>query len=313
MVVDTILCGNAWQLAPTLDDESVNCIVTSPPYWGLRDYGCEGQFGLEKTPDEYIARLVELFTLLHPKLRKDGTLFVNIGDSYLGSNCGSNDYREAGSSISKSDDKYKGQKPGSYGRAKDMACIPEMFVLTMRQAGWWKRNTIIWSKLNPMPESVTDRCTTAHEYIFFFTRSAKYWIDMDAVRQGNAREWDANNGGSISTGRQVGCKGKMGDMSTHPKGYPLPNPLGANLKTVWQFPTQPYHEAHFTTYPEKLPETCILMGCPQDGLVLDPFAGSGTTCAVAKRLRRHYLGFELNPEYVKLCEKRVAQCQQPMF
>lgn len=387
-----MLTGNAWELAGQLSAESVNCIVTSPPYWGLRDYGVDGQFGLEKTPDEYIAKLVELFSILRPKLRKDGTLFVNLGDSYIANpgdrnkvggieGMATQEKKDAGAcmSINKHN---KGLKP------KDLCLIPFRFALAMQAAGWWVRNVIIWAKPNPMPESVTDRCTTSHEYIFFFTRSAKYWCDMDAVREELLPQSIERNQYAWNSQQRCQSPDEKRGEDNRPAGE-LMNPAGRNLRSVWTFPTQPYPEAHFATFPEKLPGTCILMGCPEkacavcgkpyerqieqgeliamnkrgltgggtkddrkkhdeynldkaeswqgkpgkcyertdlgifptcscnsttdSGVVLDPFAGSGTTLAVAKRLRRHYLGFELSPEYVQLCEKRLQLTQQPMF
>jgi len=165
------------------------------------------------------------------------------------------------------------------------------------------------SKPNPMPESVTDRCTKSHEYIFLLTKSARYYFDQDSIREPHKRIWDATNGGSISTGRMVEAGGAMGDMSSHPKGYPLPNPNGANRRSVWTITTKPYKEAHFATFPEDLVVPMIKAGCPEGGTVLDPFFGAGTTGLVAKKLFRNYIGIELNPEYVKMAEKRIeGQC-----
>jgi len=305
-----------------LKNESVNCIITSPPYWGLRKYdipdliwdgeeGCEhewemengefdlrtakgdypkkneygvrkwqrgfclhcsawrGSLGLEPTPELYVGHIVEIFREVKRVLRKDGTLWLNLGDSYAGSGCGTNDYRTPASISLSKPILYDGPRPQNKVppglKPKDLVGIPWRVAFALQADGWYLRSDIIWSKPNPMPESVTDRPTKAHEYVFLLAKSQKYYFDQEAVREPHVRLWDENNGGSISTGRMVGAGGAMGDMSTHPKGYPLPNPNGRNIRTVWTIPTQPYKEAHFATFPEKLIEPCIKAGTSEKG------------------------------------------------
>lgn len=474
-----ILNGDVMDHLRTLPDESVHCCVTSPPYWGLRDYsrcgcavgkssddvtstlgsggnvtghirepnplcpichgtgkiaGMERQLGLEPTPEEYISNLTQVFHEVKRVLRKDGTCWVNIGDCYSGGTTGRND---VGSS--KGDESGGINKPGYGGpvvsreipdglKPKDLVGQPWRLAFALQADGWYLRSDIIWAKPNPMPESVTDRPTKAHEYIFLLSKSPRYFYDQEAVREPNVRSWDENNGGSISTGRLDGI-GAMGGMKSHPKGYPLPNPAGRNSRTVWEIATQPYPEAHFATFPEELPRRCIKAGtsekgcCPKCGspwervienpkipsemrnrddstkmsfkvtqvgggqkiqewrdanpprtvgwrptcecaneppchncshsqkealgnrgiemfciktglyrhkrcedydgpassslepipcVVLDPFAGSGTTGAVARGMGRSSILIELNPEYVKLIKDRVRADHKPL-
>lgn len=285
--------------------------VTSPPYYGLRDYGHPEQLGLEETPEQYIANMVKVFSLVRELLSDDGILWVNIGDSYYNYRPGAGQALVKQSVASNDQDlpqtcARRGNKQDGL-KEKDLIGIPWMLAFALRADGWYLRQDIIWHKPNPMPESVTDRCTKAHEYIFLLSKSQKYFYDQDSIRTPHVREWDESNGGSVSTGRMVKAGGAMGDMSSHPKGYPLPNPLGANKRSVWTVNTKPYSGAHFAVFPEELIEPCILAGSRIGDIVFDPFMGSGTTAQVAQKFGRQYLGCELNPAYEELQNNRTAQ------
>jgi DNA modification methylase len=284
--------------------------VTSPPYYGLRDYGHDGQIGLEETPEEYIAAMVEVFRCVRDVLADDGTLWLNIGDSYYNYRPGkgqalvkqsvANSDQDLPQTCARRGNKLEGLKE------KDLIGIPWMLAFALRADGWYLRQDIIWHKPNPMPESVQDRCTKAHEYIFLMSKSQKYYYDADAIREPHKRLWDESNGGNMS---DVGHKknGKIETKQTHPNGYPMPNELGANKRSVWTVTTKPYEGAHFAVFPQDLIEPCILAGAAPGQVVLDPFMGSGTTAQVAQHLGRQYLGCELNPEYKPLQEKRLRQ------
>ena len=297
--------GNCLDVLRTMPDQSVHCCVTSPPYFGLRDYGNAAQIGLEQTPAEYVARLVDVFREVRRVLRDDGTLWLNIGDSYAMSTKGAGgqgkQHTNAGS-IHKS----RAWRIPPELKPKDLIGIPWRVAFALQADGWWLRQDIIWHKPNPMPESVRDRCTKAHEYIFLLTKSEQYYYDADVIREPHARLWNETNGGNMA---DVGHKknGKIESRQTHPKGYPLPNPLGRNRRSVWTVATKPYKGAHFATFPPALIEPCILAGCPdEDGVVLDPFNGAGTTGIVALQHGRRYIGIELNPEYINLAVDRIG-------
>jgi DNA modification methylase len=274
--------------------------VTSPPYYGLRDYGHEGQLGLEETPEQYITAMVEVFRCVWDVLEDDGTLWLNIGDSYNGSggqgtkpNIMSKEAAEGrgGKAI-----KVDGIKP------KDLIGIPWMMAFALRADGWYLRQDIIWHKPNPMPESVQDRCTKAHEYIFLLSKSHKYHFDHEAIKEemigkphapkNKANKNDGHLRNDVGTERMDKVWGESGM---------------ANKRSVWTVTTKPYEGAHFAVFPTELIEPCILAGAPVGGIVLDPFMGSGTTAQVAQDLGRQYLGCELNPEYGKLQKKRISQ------
>ena len=307
----------------TLPDHSVHCCVTSPPYWGLRDYGVTGQIGLEKTPDEYIARIVEVFGAVRPVLRDDGTLWVNLGDTYCnsdkwgggGANTGKHTKAPDGSveswkAVRRKWSTVEGIKP------KDLVGIPWRVALALQADGWYLRSDIIWHKPNAMPESVTDRPTKAHEYIFLLSKSERYYYDSAAIREPTAvprKEGPNALRGQVAI-RPRGARlepliGAHGTLGHDGNGYRMPgkwnNPLGRNQRSVWTVATQPYSDAHFATFPPKLIEPCILAGCPAGGTILDPFSGSGTTGMVALRHGRHYVGIELKPEYVAMSRKRI--------
>jgi|2_EtaG_2_1085320.scaffolds.fasta_scaffold16624_4 DNA modification methylase len=313
-----------------LADESVNCCVTSPPYWGLRDYGtakwkggdknCEHkpkfkpsvsatvgndvkdigkiyykdickdcgairkdeQLGLEETLEEFVENLVKLFREIKRVLKKDGTVWLNLGDSYSSSG------RETTTNQSLRGNNDYGvtrPKPNKDIKPKDLIGIPWRVAFALQSDGWYLRQDIIWHKPNPMPESVTDRCTKSHEYIFLLTKSSKYFYDADAIKEK-----------SISFGNDK--RSGLGDsfVTINEK---------RNKRSVWTVNTKPCSDAHFAVYPQKLIEPCIKAGCPENGLVLDPFMGGGTTAIVARKLNRNYVGFELNDEYIKIAENRL--------
>jgi DNA modification methylase len=310
------IIGDALRELRKLPDASVNCCVTSPPYWGLRDYGVPGQLGLERTPAEYVARMVELFREVRRVLRDDGTLWLNLGDSYAHNGpCG------GGSPVAKRDhagldqepyrmtDKAK-QKQMAYRvppglKPKDLVGIPWRVAFALQADGWYLRSDIIWHKPNPMPESVTDRPTKAHEYLFLLTKSERYWYDAAAVRE-NRQTAGNRYVGARYKGR-VGGHGTSGSLQRYEASGLQPSATeGRNRRTVWNIATKPYAGAHFATFPPALIEPCILAGCSAGGTVLDPFAGAGTTALVAQKHGRNSIGIELNPEYVRMAKARVA-------
>jgi len=297
--VNQIICGDCLDVLKELPDGAVDCCVTSPPYWGLRDYGVEGQLGLEKTPEEYVAKMVEVFREVRRVLKPEGTLWLNLGDSYNGSGGAGGDYNTGG--LKEGQPKY-GRKDTPTLKPKDLVGIPWMVAFALRADGWWLRQDIIWAKPNPMPESVTDRCTKSHEYIFLMSKSAKYYYDNDAIREPHAEP----------------LRGKKKHESDNPHNAPKEsmairwtpevreyNPAGRNKRSVWTVNTHSFSEAHFATFPPKLIEPCILGGCPEGGIVLDPFMGAATTALTAYQNRRNYLGIELNLEYIKMAERRL--------
>lgn len=294
----TIHHGDSWELASRLEPQSINAIVTSPPYWGLRDYGHEGQFGLEDTPQKFVARLVDLFDLLRPALRDDGTVWLNLGDSYAGNVSRASNNGRAG---------FGTEREGVFSRipeglkSKDLAGIPWRVAFALQDAGWYLRQDIIWAKPNPMPESVTDRCTKSHEYLFLLSKSPRYYFDHEAIK-----EPTVTNVGDAKI-RFGGSKyGDSDDPKHKTKSGNVYEQTGLrNKRDVWTIPAKPFKGAHFAVMPEALVEPCILAGVPQGGTVLDPFMGSGTTISVANRLGRNSVGFELNSEYIDV----ALQCR----
>jgi DNA modification methylase len=300
-----ILNGDCIEMMKTLPDRSVNCCVTSPPYFGLRDYGHEGQIGLEETPEAFVQKMVEVFREVNRVLRDDGTLWLNLGDSYAGSGKGRNgdgspnvdplskQATSAGTIIGKL---IKSQTPDC--KPKDLIGIPWRVAFALQADGWYLRQDIIWHKPNPMPESVTDRCTKAHEYIFLLSKSARYFYDAPSIEED--AKWE-RWGNQTENKKHCGTGGHLGGKSLSE----LPIRDKKNKRSVWSIPTKSYRGAHFATFPTDLVRPCILAGCPTGGTVLDPFGGSGTTGQVAMEEGRKAILCELNPEYVQLMNQRL--------
>jgi len=293
---------------------SVQCCVTSPPYWGLRDYGHGDQLGMEETPDLFVANMVKVFAGVKRVLRDDGTLWLNIGDSYAGSwgNQGRKSERGTQRPINGEmltpvhDGRYPdarsntGKIPdGANFKAKDLVGIPWLLAFALRADGWYLRSEIIWAKPNPMPESVTDRPTKAHEQVFLLTKSPRYFYGADAVREAHEHPNATRTRGSFAPGS---LQENLGKYWKTPNGN---HPSGRNKRTVWTVATQPFAGAHFATFPPKLIEPMVLAGSKPGDTVLDPFSGSGTTGMVALRHDRSYIGLELNPEYAELSRNRI--------
>lgn len=357
--------GDCREVLKTLPAESVNCVVTSPPYFGLRDYGtgqwvggkadCEhkpsttpakrglksstlaggkkstghqqrgfkqvclrcgagrvdSQIGLEPTPDDYVAQMVAVFREIHRVLRKDGVVWLNLGDSYAqtggtGTQGASGQRANRRHTQTRLLNKMPGLKP------KDLIGIPWRVALALQADGWYLRQDIIWHKPNPMPESVTDRCTKAHEYIFLLSKSQKYFYNADAIREPHNGVDDKRNDGT-------GKKNFYSDQAKYNQADPERqrtkidavafHPLGRNKRSVWSITTKPFADAHFAVFPLELILPCVMAGCPKDGVVLDPFTGSGTTGLAAKKLNRKFIGVELNPTYAAMAQKRIAKAE----
>jgi site-specific DNA-methyltransferase (adenine-specific) len=293
-----------------MPNSTVDCCISSPPYWGLRDYGVDGQIGLEENYSEFIAKLIELYREIQRVLKPTGTCFVNLGDTYAGSGSGTTKNADTSKYVENSKQVYvlpngtaKASKFRGTNLNKSLLMIPERFAIGMIDAGWILRNQIIWHKPNQMPSSATDRFTVDFEKIFFFVKQGKYYFEQqfDPYTEPLDR-----------------CAGQMirGNYKTKTDQFAIqerngrdmrPNPEGKNMRTVWSINTEPFPEAHFATYPEKLVKRMIEAGCPENGLVLDPFMGAGTTAVVAKKLNRNYTGFELNPKYKLIAENRLIK------
>ena len=301
---NTIINGNSLEVLKSLPDNSIDCCVTSPPYYALRDYGCDGQIGLEETPEKYIESLCDVFSEVRRLLTPQGTLWLNIGDSYNGNKVGNTEVVK-NKKVSESNDFHK--KLWSEAKPKDLIGIPWMLAFALRSQGWYLRQDIIWHKPNPMPESVTDRCTKSHEYIFLLSKSQKYYFDYESIMEPCADQ-ERNNFQSGSRANGINKDRNDNDLGERSKTWKpktIDNQKVRNKRDVWEVNTKPCKEAHFATYPFELIKPCILAGCPENGIVLDPFMGSGTTAIVARSLNRNYLGVELNPEYIKIAHKRL--------
>lgn len=322
--INTTIEGDALEVLKSLPSNLVNCIVTSPPYYRQRDYGFKGQIGMEATPEKYISRLVEVFREAKRVLRNDGTLWVNIADSYAGSGKGAANYPEnvkkykqgtnhgslsCKASIKSTNSKYK---------PKDLIGIPWMLAFALRADGWYLRQDIIWSKPNPMPESVQDRCTKSHEYIFLLSKSKKYYFDADAIktdainplddirRMNQVKDTHKYKPDNLMNGiRQRKQKPNIDTKGGNQGIGDIPTKLKANKRSVWTVVAKPYKEAHFATFPEKLIDDCIKAGCPENGIVLDMFSGSGTTFITSRKLNRNAIAIEFKPDYIKISDKRI--------
>jgi len=294
--------GDAIETLGALPAESAQMCVTSPPYWGLRDYGVQGQLGLEATPEEYVSSVVDVCREVRRVLKEDGTLWLNLGDTYS-RDAGSD--RDTGDSDAISNKQQKRQarpdrrnKPPSGLKPKDLVGIPWRVALALQDDGWYLRSDIIWHKPNPMPESVTDRPTTSHEHIFLLSKSKHYYYDADAVSE----PADKGHAGSrFDTGKTGGhMKGRSQNGERDEDGT-------RNKRDVWTVSTKPYPEAHFAVYPPDLIEPCILAGSAEGDTVLDPFAGAGTTGLVALAKGRDFTGIDLNREYVEMAAERIRK------
>lgn len=304
----TLLLGDALEQLRGMPEGAVNCIVTSPPYFGQRDYGTEGQYGLEATPVEYVETMRALFAEARRVLADDGTLWLNLGDSY---------YSGKGEPT-QPDDKNVARRLGkrvldgpTWGLPrKNLIGIPWRTAFALQDDGWILRNEIIWSKPNAMPEPVRDRLSTRHEHLFLFAKQPRYWFDLDAIREPLARPEALGEG--IVFGGAKGPRGKVGGSARRSGGNvsvygASGSAKGRNPGDVWDITTKPYPAAHFAVFPIELPLRCIKAGCKPGGTVLDPFSGSGTTGAAARQLGRKYVGVDLNPAYHDLARARFAQ------
>lgn len=304
-----ILIGDVRSKLQDLEEQSMQTVVTSPPYWGLRDYGNDGQIGLEQTPDEYVAEMVNVFREVWRVLKDDGTLWLNLGDSYASFRDGkatpdTTRGNSNGTLVEKglAKNRMASTFVGTNIKHKDLVGIPWKVAFALQADGWYLRQDIIWAKPNPMPESVKDRCTKSHEYLFLLTKSSKYYFDNQAIKEpsvsnvGNAKiRFGGNKYGDSTDPKHATKSGNVWEPSET-----------RNKRDVWNIPTKPFKGAHFAVMPEALVEPCILAGSREGDLVLDPFAGSGTVGVVAKRYNRDFVGVELNPEYAQIAKERIG-------
>jgi len=300
-----ILVGDVLNRLGELPEKSVQCVVTSPPYWGLRDYGHDNQIGLEQTPKEYVNQMVAVFREVNRVLSDDGVLWLNLGDSYSSmrdSKASPDSLRgnSDGTAVSAASNRNPKALKTAGLKHKDLVGIPWRVAFALQDDGWYLRQDVIWAKPNPMPESVKDRCTKSHEYIFMLTKNARYFFDNDAIKEPSANlgKTKIKFGGS-----------KYGD-SDDPKhatksGHEYTDTGLRNKRDVWTIPTKPFKDAHFAVMPEALAEPCILSSSKEGDTVLDPFMGSGTVAVVANKHNRHAVGVELNPEYVEIASRRI--------
>jgi DNA modification methylase len=327
-VTSRILVGDVRDVLRRLPDGAVHCVVTSPPYWALRDYGVDGQLGGEATPEEYVETMLGVFREVRRVLRDDGTLWLNLGDSYIngkGASGGTDPMQSARRFGARPNDK---PAPPGFKR-KDLVLIPFMVAAALRADGWYLRQDIIWHKRNPMPESAKDRPTTSHEHVFLLSKSIRYYYDAAAIAEpiehpDDSTQDDVNR--AFSRRRQTATEvrqepitksqqrdenglrpsGRMGRAPGWRHQGSADQPTMRNKRSVWSISTEPFGGAHFATFPTKLVEPCILAGCPDGGTVLDPFAGAGTTGLVASRLGRRFIGVELSAPYAELARARIA-------
>lgn len=318
-----------------MPDNAVQCCVTSPPYWRQRDYGMPEQFGMEDTPEQYVKKLVELFTEVKRVLKPNGTLWLNLGDGYWGSGkAGSNpEYHDRHKVFNKpAKEKSTFGKPTTGKHAilkpKDLIGFPWKVAFALQQSGWWLRQDIIWYKLNGMPESTTDRCTRCHEYIFMLSKSQRYYYDADAIktnvklstviRMQNAKSSENKHVSGIPGQKRVqqiflprekkqdGHGNRHAGFNARWNKSPYPNGK-VNKRSVWTINCKPLKEKHFAAFPPLIPEICIKAGSKEGDIILDPFMGSGTTALVAALQNRHFIGFELNPAYVDMAHRRLQK------
>jgi DNA modification methylase len=321
-VTVSILNGDCRDMLATLPDGSVQCVVTSPPYFGLRDYGVDGQIGLEPTPDAFTAAMVDVFRQVRRVLRDDGTLWLNLGDSYSTHAAGKVENPMAKSTLAGPQKTQKHANESSRARGdyfrkpgglpeKNLIGIPWRVAFALQADGWYLRQDIIWAKPNPMPESVRDRCTKAHEYIFLMSKSARYYFDAKAIAEPCEKDPKQLQRAKATGRGNQGYATARGNDRGNSGGYPVVDGT-RNKRSVWTVATQTFTDAHFATYPPELIEPCIKAGCPAGGTVLDPFRGAGTTGLVADRLGRNAILIELNPAYAEMAERRITN-DAPLF
>ena len=305
--MNKIFNGDCIHALKKMDAGIINTCVTSPPYFGLRDYGHSGQIGLEDTPEMFVQKLVEVFREVKRVLRDDGTLWLNLGDSYNGSGSNHQPHHKNDSGfqgvIGAEKHKGKGVRIDSL-KPKDLIGIPWMVAFALRSDGWYLRQDIIWHKPNPMPESVTDRCTKSHEYIFLLSKSPRYYFDNEAIKEDSVyfgKDSRSGEGNIRYEGKRTENNTSLGQQS-----FVTINEK-KNKRSVWTVTTKPFKGAHFATFPHDLITPCIKAGCPDGGIVLDPFNGSGTTGQVAMELGFNYYGIELNPEYIEVTKQRYKK------
>lgn len=295
-----VLHGDCRTILATLPDASVQCCVTSPPYFGLRDYGVAGQIGLEASPDAYIAEMVAVFREVRRVLRDDGTLWLNLGDSYARGGRGGGMEGDRGDKQRSNQGALLGPKKAPDGfKPKDLMMMPARVALALQADGWWLRSDIIWTKPNPMPESVVDRPTSAHEHVFLLTKSARYYFDADAVRE--AGEMKPQN--RFTDGKGPKAEG----YAAHRQPTGMTECISRNIRNVWTIATAPFPDAHFATFPPELAERCIKAGSKPGDTILDPFAGAFTAPLVADRLQRNAIGIELSPTYCEMARDRLLK------
>jgi DNA modification methylase len=312
--VSVILKGNNLETLKTIPDCSVNCCVTSPPYFGLRDYGIpdvtfpdgwKGQHGHEESVELYVQHEVDIFREVYRVLRDDGTLWLNLGDCYCSSNGYARaqpDFQRKGRNNAPANGRNLSELHQEGLKTKDLIGVPWRVAFALQYDGWYLRQDIIWEKPNPMPESVTDRCTKSHEYIFLLSKNERYYFDADAIKEPCVTYDDSIRDRDNSKLNNVHGRTREGGLKTN-------NYTMRNKRDVWSVSTKPFNEAHFATFPPDLIEPCILAGCPEGGTVLDPFGGSGTTGMVAVQNRRNYILCELNDDYINMAEKRIGKVQ----
>lgn len=300
-----LLLGDCIDSMLSIPDKTVNCYITSPPYFGLRDYGVDGQLGIESTPEIYIENMVNVFRQVKRILTDDGTLWINIGDSYSNVSSGGHGYMDG--RRNRKERRAAGIQEGM--KQKDLIGIPWMLAFALRADGWYLRQDIIWSKPNAMPESVRDRCTKSHEYIFLLSKSPKYYYDHESVKEpcSEANVKDFLRRKTLNNkGKGKGTYEEARPDLTRSRDEYMPADFRRNRRSVWTVGAKPYKGAHFATFPPLLIEPCILAGCPPGGTVIDPFGGSGTTAGVANAHDRNAILCELSHEYAKLIPSRVS-------
>ena len=310
-----ILVGDVRSRLQEIEANSVQTVITSPPYWGLRDYGNDGQLGLESTPQEFVKNLCQVFDEVWRVMKQDGTLWLNLGDSYASSR----DSKAVPDSLRSGNEtsvaKAANRNPENLRNAglkhKDLVGIPWRVAFALQERGWYLRQDIIWAKPNVMPESVRDRCTKSHEYLFLLTKQPRYYYDHIAIKEPVAAVSLQRAKSGWKTDRPSAKLGKEG-IDVEEMGIRFVNPEGRNKRDVWFIPTGSFKGAHFAVMPEKLVEPCILAASKEGDTVLDPFTGSGTVAVVALRHRRNFVGVELNPEYAAIAEKRITE-SSPLF